>query len=298
MLPAFKILCHFPAVILLLAHATPAVAPMPDNYMVCGGQVPQPNVWGPWPQEYGPDNYTDNMGLCSGAYGLTNDDRSPRNLGCYCFFAGQSKPACAYFNADATLFRWPNLYNDWTFPKLCAERLCACTTRDVRNSYSIMGRLGGGQFEYDSVLDAQPSGVYPYDPDIDTSSVDYLEEEKATTDPDNVSVGDTCGNVCTSNLNCVTLNSTDTSMQCKCKVQSSTVIPGNLREVHISACVVSSALSALPGSSLVGKRDQPDLCPCNSTYVSEGCCGVQDGMVWEPKEAHRGRLLTLEDLDM
>ena len=42
-------------------------------------------------------------------------------------------------------------------------------------------------------------------------------------------------------------------------------------------------------SSLLGKRDlDATACPCNSTYVSRGCCGTVDGIIWEAPELYLG----------
>ncbi len=34
------------------------------------------------------------------------------------------------------------------------------------------------------------------------------------------------------------------------------------------------------GRSFVDQRGVPYQCPCNSTYISNACCGNEDGMVW------------------
>ena len=41
---------------------------------------------------------------------------------------------------------------------------------------------------------------------------------------------------------------------------------------------------------LNGKRSEPSICPCNGTYVSVGCCDVDDGLVWEPPEMKLGEM--------
>ena len=270
----------------------------PDSYMVCGGDVPQSNTWGPFPPGYSPDDYRDNLDLCSVAYGKVNADGSPRNVGCRCYYSGQSTPGCPRVFADQTLSTWQGLWHGWDFPRLCAERLCACTDNETAAGYRNAGQLGNAVFDYVSVLNHKPSGVYPYLPGAESSE----EEEDATSDPGSgdyfnisSSVGDTCGATCTSNSQCslgsAPVNTTST-LSCSCQVQSSTLIPGNVgtayaNVVHAAACIISG---------LGKKRDEPDLCPCNTTYVSEACCNSRNGMVWELPEMYRGRLQQTDDL--
>ena len=48
-------------------------------------------------------------------------------------------------------------------------------------------------------------------------------------------------------------------------------------------------LISFPGS---GKREAEQwVCPCNTTYVSSGCCHSEDGIVWEDKDAWLGRMV-------
>ncbi|KAI9682139.1 MAG: hypothetical protein M1817_000193 [Caeruleum heppii] len=60
------------------------------------------------------------------------------------------------------------------------------------------------------------------------------------------------------------------------------------------ACVAAAFATALnPGTARcrtpVEKREV-GACPCNSTYISEACCGEPSGMVWEAPELKRGQL--------
>ncbi|KAI9891660.1 MAG: hypothetical protein M1814_002595 [Vezdaea aestivalis] len=40
----------------------------------------------------------------------------------------------------------------------------------------------------------------------------------------------------------------------------------------------------------LGKRSEALLCPCNSTYVSAGCCEARNGLVWEHEGLKMGEL--------
>ena len=77
----------------------------------------------------------------------------------------------------------------------------------------------------------------------------------------------------------------------------------------MAACIVSLAASgngvggqvgAIAGGGAGGggggKRSvdgYATACPCNTTYVSTGCCDVDDGLVWEGREAKLGELARL-----
>ena len=71
----------------------------------------------------------------------------------------------------------------------------------------------------------------------------------------------------------------------------------------VATCIVSLAASNANSGGNVngkgggGKRDVEVpkqmnwLCPCNATYVSRSCCGVSDGLVWEPQDLKLGELV-------
>ena len=72
------------------------------------------------------------------------------------------------------------------------------------------------------------------------------------------------------------------SSSCTCRTQSSQYQPGSGIVAFAAACLIDMATG--------GKRDEGWPCPCNGSYVSHGCCGVEDGLVWEAMENKLGEL--------
>ncbi len=60
-----------------------------------------------------------------------------------------------------------------------------------------------------------------------------------------------------------------------------------------TSCLVIAAQKisqGLMGRGLVARSDAP-ACVCNSTYVSQGCCSSDDGMIWEAAHLKLGSLI-------
>ena len=117
-----------------------------------------------------------------------------------------------------------------------------------------------------------------FDGGSDTPGIDYMEiaAHKAPV----AQYNNQCGNNCTTNQDCTAGG----AKGCLCSTQSEQYQPGKGMVMFVAACVVS----------LGGKRDGGRPCPCNGTYVSYGCCGVEDGMVWEGAEFKLGELGELQ----
>lgn len=103
-----------------------------------------------------------------------------------------------------------------------------------------------------------------------------------------------CGSNCTSNADCGSGEKSD----CVClAAQQSTYEPAVGVVAFVATCIISMASSGngvVGGAGGGGKRSidgSPAACPCNSTYVSEKCCEVNDGMVWEGREFKLGELV-------
>ena len=92
-----------------------------------------------------------------------------------------------------------------------------------------------------------------------------------------------CGNNCTSAKECIVPVGENNT--CTCQAYSSQYQPGAGTVAFVAACLVT-----LGGSG--GKREEKMPCPCNSTYVSHGCCDVLDGLVWETSKSNLGSLLS------
>ena len=68
-----------------------------------------------------------------------------------------------------------------------------------------------------------------------------------------------------------------------CSTQSERYQPGSGTVAFVAACIIS-----ISGGG--GKRHDTRPCPCNATYVSYGCCGAVDGLVWEEEHFKLGEL--------
>lgn len=80
--------------------------------------------------------------------------------------------------------------------------------------------------------------------------------------------------------------------------QKSTYQPNVGAVAFVAACIVSLAASGAGSANGVGgKRSLEEdgvaglACPCNATYVSQRCCEVRDGLVWEGEEFKLGELV-------
>ena len=89
-----------------------------------------------------------------------------------------------------------------------------------------------------------------------------------------------CGNNCTSNDDCEAPASSagvggiaEKGSNCTCRAQSSQYQPGPGTVAFVAACLIDMATG--------GKREESLPCPCNSTYVSHGCCGAKNGWISE-----------------
>ncbi|KAI9893577.1 MAG: hypothetical protein M1814_006373 [Vezdaea aestivalis] len=147
-----------------------------------------------------------------------------------------------------------------------------------------------------SVLESSASDEWcflPVPPDIDLSEFDL---PAMAPEP----VLQSCGSSCQSNFECGGGRDTD----CKCVAKPPGLIDGANRRGGFSvsnlfaACakVQFAGSGLLAGGSGLRKRNDLELeapwCACNSTYVSEQCCGSQEGLVWERHELKRGELGT------
>ena len=109
-----------------------------------------------------------------------------------------------------------------------------------------------------------------------------------------------CGSNCTSQADCK--GGAGGNGNCTClAAQKGTFEPGIGAMAFVAACIVSMAGSKGGGVGGGGKRSLTGegmgegeggwACPCNATYVSRGCCGVGDGLVWEAEEFKLGELV-------
>ena len=58
-----------------------------------------------------------------------------------------------------------------------------------------------------------------------------------------------------------------------------------------AGAVFVGSILGMPNSRLGGRSvDEQKLCACNASYVSRGCCGSKDGLIWEPPGMKMGEL--------
>ena len=103
----------------------------------------------------------------------------------------------------------------------------------------------------------------------------------------------TCGRNCTTNADCTAPAATESNCTCLA-AQSSQYQPGVGTVAFVAACIVSLAGSGstVGGNGIGGKRSEETWpCPCNGSYVSYGCCGAGDGVVWEGEKEKLGVLV-------
>lgn len=84
-----------------------------------------------------------------------------------------------------------------------------------------------------------------------------------------------CGSTCSGNADCQYRSS-----GCSCRTQKETLVRGKGTVAFSAICMIN----------LAGKREESFPCPCNATYVSHACCGVESGMVWEDASLKLGEL--------
>ena len=111
--------------------------------------------------------------------------------------------------------------------------------------------------------------------------------------------GDTCGVGCSRDEDCQSCAKDQKAADTfKCRAaQQSKFNPTTGVATFLSVCLISASRGALNGkkSENGGKRDVGLPCPCNSTYISHGCCGAKNGLLWEPAEMNLGKLVSQDE---
>ncbi len=270
-----------------------------DPYIICEG--PGPTWVEGLPRAYSEDSYGLNLYLCSAAHGI------PRhNVGCSC-----SRPRgnvrCSQDIADPTL--WNANYRstdqgeiddavdrgfrDGVMPfwEYCWGN-CLCVDAETAQesgtsnsvALSVLHRYRVGE------LARQRAGTMNFNPFTGGTVV-----TGGNTPNEGNTAGDSvnhtqCGNKCTSDKDCKNQASPTGNKEaaqqgsnCTCRAQSSQYQPGPGTGAFVAACLIDMATG--------GKREEDLPCPCNSTYVSHGCCGSKDGSIWEAPEYKLGELI-------
>ena len=277
-----------------------------DPYIICEG--PGPTHREGLPRAYSEDQYRLNLYLCSTAHGV------PRhNVGCGCTRA-RGNVRCSEDLADPDLWRasYKSMdqmevddaidrgFRDGVMPfwEYCWSN-CLCidaeTAQDsVSNNsiaLSVLHRYRVGE------LARQRAGLMHYNPAGGGAVV--TSGGTGGTGGSNPNRGQSsggavvhtqCGNNCTSNDDCEAPASpagvggiAEKGSNCTCRAQSSQYQPGPGTVAFVAACLINMATG--------GKREESLPCPCNSTYVSHGCCGAKNGWISEAPAYKLGELL-------
>ncbi|KAI9676056.1 MAG: hypothetical protein M1817_000799 [Caeruleum heppii] len=100
-----------------------------------------------------------------------------------------------------------------------------------------------------------------------------------------------CGTTCTTQKEC---KSTDPNADCACIAPTfAEARKAGLDQIFPQAsCLVIAAekfSEGLMGRDVDAQSEEP-ACVCNSTYISQGCCSSEDGMIWEDGHRKLGKL--------
>ena len=222
--------------------------------------------------------YTNNMDLCSVDHG------AQYTVGCRCESA-TGVPICTRANGgDEVLLNW-NLDIAWTgwanrFFTWCL-RACRCGSPEGQEE--LLAESSSQTQISDNVPDpnALSGNSSPLGSTGGTGSSNALGVDTSTWTSSTSSLS-RCNGSCAVGSECST---TGIAEDCVCQVQSSTYEPASGVIQYTAACM----------QSLVSIRDEPVPCPCNETYVSHGCCGSFDGMIWEEPGMKLGELVPESD---
>ena len=263
-----------------------------DPYIVCDMDGPRHNEG--LPLRYSDQVYADLLTLCSYAHGAR------QNVGCFCAYTGRFVHCDEQF-ADAELWnanyrpenaatarRLESAVGRWgeiTFPDLCRY---GCECRSPRDQAQYF-REAYGDANYDALRginglmspESTAGGGGEVGGGISGAGTLAGSVQGAGNE---VQVQNQCGGNCTTAKDCV--GPEGGAGACSCRGYSEQYQPGAGTVAFVAACLVMLGSGGGGG----GKREEPLPCPCNSTYVSHGCCDVLDGVIWEPHSSNLGFL--------
>ena len=265
-----------------------------DPYIIC--DLIGPTHAEGLPGAYNHQVYAELLSLCSSAHGAR------QNVGCFCS-SSTGQVHCdphlaerdlweAHYSPEdeAVIHRFEVAGIPWgemAFPDLC-QHGCECTTPDDASAW--LEEIFEGN-DSDALIGVNGL-VQPPEPSrnamLGSGTTFGAGTLIGTVQPADNEPGwqDQCGNNCTSAKDCSVPAGGNST--CTCRVHSSQYQPGSGTVAFIAACLVALGSDG-------GKRGEWQPCPCNNTYVSHSCCGVLDGLVWEPPESNLGTLLIVND---
>lgn len=281
----------FLAVLLLYARLSQSKQCTYDPYISCPG--PALGHFNGLPEQYSETTYSSSLALCSGMHG------APQNVGCVCTSSG-GRLHCDESMADSTLYNAPLTFRDGTIHDHCLGA-CYCmrtsfmTTRGAYEPEATEQPMAHSAIRSPNAPNTAGPNPFsdeagrPFDFDNDRFRYPFPPPTRGSV------TSDQCGAGCTTNEDCEACAQGTTSANnytCRAAEQS-TFNPAVGIATFVSICLRSALLTGKMGMKVEppGKRDLELPCPCNSTYVSHGCCAAAKGLVWEPAEAKLGELV-------
>ncbi|KAI9723850.1 MAG: hypothetical protein M1828_004100 [Chrysothrix sp. TS-e1954] len=224
------------------------------------------------------------------------------NVGCRCESPQAEEPDCSPdYGGDQVLY---NAYLDTSvtggipgFVEWC-EAYCICaprSTADVFQSYTpqqqagiflddfLASQGGGSQGGGSQGGDSQGGESILTGSNSTVQGFDGLEPTTGIV-PGNF--GDF--QLCNSSLALCTMGADCIGDDCICKVTGTRFEPRAGTLEYFASCGYNPKAGLLGGKT---KRQHSQPCPCNTTYVSYGCCDSEDGMIWEAPKLKIGELV-------
>ena len=246
-----------------------------DPYIICNDNVAMP------PPPPGRSPFLNQLSLCSAVYGVPGE-----NMGCFCdhpYSSLKCEEALGdpyLWSATTILVNEESRQRTWvTLFDLCFG-MCYCSSaakgRAARNE---TGRLQKSHNPLPSkIISENGNAVDGSSSSTALSTVlnqydisDTLIEHSSLQSPYQTA----CGASCTRNADCQGV-----ANGCSCKTEKESFVMGTGTIAFVASCMIS----------LGGKREEDSPCPCNATYVSHACCGVESGIVWESESLKLGEL--------
>ena len=276
-----------------------------DPYIICNDPfaVPRPPT--------GYQTFANYLTLCAAVRG-----KQRSNMGCYCdrpyglVHCDESRGDPQLWSATTILINADTGQRSWaTLFDLCLH-VCHCssaakgraarnetgrfrTTQETSSSETSTTSEGGYNADSDHAPGSSSGGsLGSSSSDLPASSSNNLPESSSSNSSDELAANmphsplsspyqATCASNCSTNAECQ-----GSKGDCICRTQKETYVMGKGIVHFVAACMIS----------LGGKRAEDTPCPCNTTYVSQACCGAENGLVWEDETFKLGELLPRDEM--
>ena len=177
---------------------------------------------------------------------------------------------------------------------------CISATNHRSDRPITVGRIVKASVEFDHqkrVLTIEGPGMnWMYR--IDKNGQEVVEDRKSTDLEGQASKDGTTRNtfeVCSTTQTCHAAKDCSRTSGCACVVDMDAILRAAGQDAVFPSWTCgwgviagAAALGSLQQSGLLGRNVGEVICACNSTYVSTGCCGSADGMIWEDPDGERG----------